>query len=196
MKIKSILFNLLLLMTAGLHANIGTYGFKPFPNTYFVETGTYEGGGVKQALKANCFKAIYSIEAHFPAFRNCKQYFAHNKNVHLFHGDSQNGLWNMIKHLNGTITFWLDAHIFPPVNDGRKNAPLLEELDQIKRHHIKTHTILIDDLSCCGSLAFDYLTLDDLKNKILEINPNYTFELLAGGDADEVANNILLAYIK
>lgn len=186
----------LLMVSSIVNANIGTYGFKDFPSWYFVETGTFSGDGVRKALEAGCFKKIFSIEADLPAVRDCRNKFAQNKNISIVHGDSKTDLWNIIKNLNHTITFWLDAHIYPPVTDGRQNAPLLEELEQIKKHHIKTHTILIDDLSCCGTLAFDYLTLDDLINKIKEINPNYTIRLLDGGNDDEALNNILLAYIK
>lgn len=182
-----------------LNCNVGTYGFAPFANDYFVETGSFNGDGILKALKANCFKQIYSIEAIEAFANNCKYRFHDRSNVQIIHGDSKDKLWDVIKGLNSPITFWLDAHIYPPIydeKDGRKNAPIMEELEQIKRHHIKTHTILIDDMSCCGTLAFDYVTKDDLINKIKEINPNYTITFLVGGDADEAKDNILFACIK
>ena len=194
MKAK-LVFSLLTLGSLA-NANIGTYGFKGFPSSYFVETGTFSGDGVRKALEAGCFKKVFSIDVDLNGVRDCQRKFSRNKNVTIVHGNSRTDLWDIIKDLDGTITFWLDAHIYPPVTDGRQNAPLLEELEQIKRHPIKTHTILIDDLSCCGTLSFDYVTLEDLINKIKEINPDYTIKLLDGGNDDEVINNILYAYIK
>lgn len=110
-------------------------------------------------------------------------------------GDSSKDLWALIKDIDAPMTFWLDAHIFPPRPDGGKNCPLIEELEQIKRHPIKTHTILIDDMHCCGSQAFDYLTQDDFIAKLLEINPNYHISFVPRGDAGEYPVNVLVAQV-
>lgn len=101
----------------------------------------------------------------------------------------------MIKDINQPITFWLDAHIFPPRTDGGKNCPLIEELDQIKRHPIKTHTILIDDMHCAGTAAFDFLTKEDLIQKIHEINPEYKIRYIPGGNDGEYPENVMVAII-
>lgn len=183
----------LLILVLNLHGNIGTYGFSQFKNYYFVETGTFRGDAVARALKEG-FKEVYSIEFFDVLVKAAKRRFENFKNVTIIQGDSKNALWDVIKDLDKPITFWLDAHIYPP-QEGIVNCPLIQELEQIKKHQIKTHTILIDDLSCCDTLAFDYLSLNDLINKIKEINPNYVFELLAGGDNDEVKNNVLCARI-
>lgn len=182
-----------------LNPNIGTARFKNFPNYYFVETGTFSGDGINIALTDNCFKEIYSIEVDKSHIQNCTNRFRNNTNVKIFEGDSKDILWDVIKDMDQPITFWLDAHIYPPIFDGsdeRKNAPLMEELEQINRHHIKTHTILIDDMSCCGTLAFDYVTRQDLINKIKSINPNYNITFIVGGNDDEVKDNILVATVK
>lgn len=178
-----------------IKTNIGTYGFKNFPNYYFVETGTFGGDGLQIALNSGCFTELYSMEVQQSFVVNAQNRFRKNRNVHILHGDSKCILWGVIKDLNKPITFWLDAHIFPPMK-GIQNCPLLEELDQIKKHPIKTHTIIIDDQSCCGQHAFDYLTQQDLINKIKEINSNYKITFLPGGNDDEVPNNVLVAYVE
>ena len=189
-------FILYLFTHLNISSNIGTYGFKDFANYYFVETGAYSGDGTKKALDSRSFKEFYSLEINEGSVYNCRLRFNNQTNVHFIQGDSKKDLWNIIKNLNKPITFWLDAHIYPGLTDGTKNCPLLEELDQIKKHHIKTHTILIDDMSCCGSIAFDYITKADLIKKIKEINPDYVIKFLDGGDLDEVKDNILYASVK
>ena len=103
-------------------------------------------------------------------------------------------LWEMIADIQEPITFWLDAHRFPPV-EGEKNNPILEELEAIAAHPIKTHTLLIDDINGAGHLDFDYVTLDQITAKILEINPDYSIKFADGGWFDEVKNNILVATV-
>lgn len=158
--------------------------FKKYPNLIFVETGTHHGAGVQQALDED-FKVVYSIEIDQKLFVECFHKFAHNRNVHLTFGDSGSGLKKIMAGIDKPVTFWLDAHV------GESSAPLLNELDVIKKHPIKTHTILIDDLRCwkVNKIGFDTETL---KKAILEINPNYKFVLEEG----HVPNDVLAAYIK
>lgn len=177
-------------------ANIGkTKGFTNYKNYYFVETGTFGGEAIRRALKDGFIEA-YSIEMNPRLFADCRNRFARSKNVHIYNGNSAEILWDVIRPLNKPITFWLDAHRGPGeyLNDG-KNSPIMFELEQIARHPIKTHTILIDDVSGCGGISFDYHTLDQIKAKISEINPKYTFQLIVGGENDEALNNILVAQV-
>ena len=192
---KKIVIGLLLLpMTGSLIANMGPQGFGQFKNDFFVETGTFGGDGIAKALSAG-FKEIRSIESEVGHVRYARQRFSQDTNVYIFHGSSAEILWDVIQNISKPITFWLDAHIFPPVS-GVKNCPLLEELEQIKRHPIKTHTILIDDMHCAGTAAFDFLTKEDLVKKILEINPDYTIRYVPGGDAGEYPVNVMVATVE
>ncbi len=189
------LFLLAVTLTATIaQANIGPQGFRAFLNPYFVETGTFGGGGILKALEAG-FPSIRSIEADPTLWHNTKKTFAAVPNITFFLGNSAIRLWDMIKDIQAPITFWLDAHVFPAKTDGTKNCPLIEELDQIQRHPIKTHTILIDDLHCAGTAAFDYLTKEDLIKKILEINPAYKITYVPGGDAGEYPENVMVAQV-
>ncbi len=179
-----------------LSANMGPDGFHAFKKRIFVETGTYGGDGIQLALEAG-FEVIYSIDINPIAIKDSRNRFANHQNVHIHKKDSSFELFDVIAHIDEPVTFWLDAHNgFPDQNAvGVKNTPLMEELEQIKQHPIKTHTILIDDLHCCGTLLFDYLTLDDIIEKVLEVNPDYIIDFVPGGDDGEYPNNILVAYI-
>lgn len=190
---KNLFFNLIF-ASAFAYGNIGTYGFKDYKNYYFVETGTFTGEGIRKALKANCFSEIYSIEVSKGLANNAKVAFKDKKNVFIAEGDSKSVLWDIIKNMNKPITFWLDAHVYPPIKN-KKNCPLIEELEQIKRHPIKNHKILIDDMHCCGTAAFDYLTRENLIEKIKEINSNYIVKFLPGGDDDSYLDNVLYAFV-
>lgn len=176
---KKLCFIALSIAYTTLIANIGPQGFDPRHTDYFVETGTYLGEGILRALEAG-FNQIYSLEFDAYHFHQARRKFRRNRNVHLARGDSAKDLWNIIKNIDTPITFWLDAHIYPPRPDGGKNCPLLEELEQIKKHPIKTHVILIDDLRCCDTQAFDFLTEQDIIDKILEINSQYQISYIDG----------------
>jgi hypothetical protein len=87
----------------------------------------------------------------------------------------------------------LDAHVCPARIDGGKNCPLIEELEQIKQHPVKNHIILIDDIHCCDTVLFDFMSREKLIDKIHEINPNYEIRYVDGGDAGEYKNNVMVA---
>lgn len=170
-------------------------GFEPYKNYYFVETGTYLGRGIRFALRAQ-FPQIYSIEINPEFVQSAQQIFKPYQQVHVIQGDSGIDLFNVIQDLDKPITFWLDGHRGTPDTNGGKNTPLLEELEQIKQHHIKNHTIIIDDMHCCKTILFDYLTREDIIAKIMEINPNYEISYIPGGDDGEYPDNIMIAQVK
>lgn len=184
----------LILIPLMASANIGPQGFHAHPNKYFVETGSYGGEGIQKALDAG-FSEVHSLDIE-PAFiRDCKRRFKNRNNVHLWLRNSGYQLWEVIEPINEPITFWLDGHRGTPDPNGGKNTPLLEELEQIKKHPIKTHTILIDDLHCCNTILFDYISREDIVNKVLEINPNYTVTFEPGGNEGEYPQNVLVAFV-
>ncbi len=174
-------------------ANISPSGFEAFPNYYFVETGTYNGQGILYALRAG-FPVIHSIELFPENVARVSKKFLDKPNVHVWQGNSGEKLYDLIKDFDKPITFWLDAHSGEDIPN-QKNTPLIEELDQIKRHHIKTHTILIDDMHCCGRMMFDFLTKEQIMAKIKEINPDYTIYFIPGGDDAEYPENVMVAQV-
>lgn len=190
---KKLLFVLLFVSAQLLQANMNTEGFVQYKNYYFVETGTHKGDGVKMALQAG-FSEIHSVELDSTMAKNNQSLFSKLNNVHIYCGDSGIILGDIIKNINKPITFWLDGHSDSP-HYNSKNTPLLEELDHIKNHPIKTHTIIIDDMRCCGTIYFDYITKDQVIEKILEINPNYTITFINGAAGIKQIGDILVAKI-
>ena len=111
---------------------------------------------------------------------------------------------NMRSHLyNGAFRdktmFFLDAHVDNTNIHGFKmRCPLLEELNAIKQLDRKDNVILVDDLRILrtphpwgegryGNINF----VEEIKNIILTINPNYKFATLNG----VIENDVLLAYV-
>lgn len=187
-----------MLFGSNIKANMSPEGFERFPNYYFVETGTWIGDGIALALrKSDCFEEIHSIEieSHYISIAQRRFESFIGKKVFIYQGNSGKDLWSIIAPLNKPITFWLDGHRGTVDPSGGKNTPLLEELEQIKRHPIKTHTILIDDMHCCNGSLFDYITKEDIIQKILEINPDYTIYYIAGGGEGEYPDNIMVAQV-
>lgn len=60
---------------------------------------------------------------------------------------------------------------------GEKETPLLEELDAIRRHEVKDHVILIDDVRCLGE--GDYPDMETLTRALRAIRPDYRVEVAA-----------------
>jgi hypothetical protein len=165
--------------------------FKKYPNEYFVETGTFVGEGVQMALACG-FQQIYSIELAEKYYLMSKQRFQAFDNVHIIEGDSGKILGDVIAVIDKPITFWLDGHWSNgDTAKGDTYTPLMQELDMIKKHPIKTHTILIDDIRCLEHPEFDWLTKEDLIKKILEINPKYQIRYENG----YIANDVLVAFV-
>ena len=169
-----------------------------YPNKFFVESGTYIGDGVAEALQCG-FQVIKSFEI-FPALaQQCQNRFLGVPNVEVILGSSSKLLFEHIKDMDGNITFWLDGHYSNTGTgyDPDNICPLLLELEQIKLHPIKTHTIMIDDRrllipSTNGGMdgMFD-ISEEQVVKKLLEINPNYKIRYEDGCEP----NDIIIAYI-
>jgi hypothetical protein len=156
---------------------------RKYLNDTFVETGTYDGGGIQVALCAG-YKTIYSMEADPDLYNKAKERFAKLDQVHTYLGDTAKDLNKILDQLNGRATFWLDAH---PIYGG--NSPLLQELHQIAIHPYKNHTIMIDDRT---HLSGFFLTEHEVVNALRLINQDYKIEY-APNNIDP--NDILVAII-
>ncbi len=166
--------------------------FTKYPNRYFIETGSFLGDGVQMALEAG-FEQIYSIELAPHYYQHCCSRFASYPNVTILQGNSTTVLPELLKHIDSPATFWLDGHYSCGINSGKgdTNCPILAELENIRQHPIKTHTILIDDIRLFGTIHFDFIALKEVIGKILTINPNYKICFEDG----VVPNDVLVAYI-
>lgn len=157
--------------------------FEKYRNPIFVETGSHLGDGIQQALDAG-FGMIYSIELNPDFYQLCFDRFGDVDNICLLLGDTNILLKEVLKVINDPATFWLDAHYY---ND---DSPLIHELKVIGEHHIKNHTIMIDDLRCWSKEVNGFDT-EILKEEILKINPKYRFAIEDGF----VSGDILTAKI-
>jgi hypothetical protein len=112
--------------------------------------------------------------------------------VELFHGNSEEIFPMIVERLDKPATFWLDAHISSQYGDKlAKNCPVVEELQAIKNHSIKTHTILIDDMNCFNTPSHDDIPLGYVRDMIRSINKEYKFSFLNAS----IPGNIMVAYI-
>lgn len=130
---------------------------------YFVETGTHLGGSVEVALELG-FDKVFSCELMKDRFDYCMNKFSENDNVYLWNGSSLDCFSEIVSNLDVKSLFWLDAH-----GEGG-GVPTFEELEIISTSSIKNHNILIDDVP-----IYFPNNANELKEKILEINPEYQF---------------------
>lgn len=172
-------------------ANMSPKGFEQFPNKYFVGTGAFSAT-INLALRAK-FSEIHYIVPDGETVENTRNYYQTYSNIKVWYADSSLLLGYIISKIDQPITFWLDGGMAP--RKGFKSNPILDELEFINQHPIKTHTILIDDMHVVGSDYFDGVTKEKLIEKLLEINPNYTITYVDGGERGEYKNNVMVAFI-
>jgi hypothetical protein len=162
------------------------------PNRVFIETGTQHGYGIEVALECG-FEKIYSIDIdskfHHEGSIKFKREIEQGR-VELFIGDSALMLKDILKYIDEPVTFWLDAHADAGII-GKSTCPVIDELEQIRDHGINTHTILVDDRRMFGVYWGVGTSEDDVKSKILTINPNYQIYLADGCEP----NDIIVAYV-
>lgn len=158
----------------------------------FVETGTYLGDTIWLALEIG-FKTIHSIELNDQLFLNAKKLFNHKNQVMIWNGDSVDCLPKIMGMINGPATFWLDAHASGPLKGGKSGgSPVLDELNIIKKHSCKEHTIFIDDRRLFGSEEWSGVKEEDAIKILKEINPSYNILFLDG----HIEKDVLCATIK
>lgn len=130
------------------------------------------------------FQKVHSIELSPLLYRECAQTFASDDRVNLWWGDSAEMLKFVLARLKVPATFWLDGHYSGGDTVlGSKQSPLMDELDLIAAHPVKTNTILVDDVrGFCRSderYQFDWA---DIVAKLQAINPNFVLRVPAGTD--------------
>lgn len=161
------------------------YNFTTYWNPVFVETGSADGTGILAALR-NGFPMVYSIELSVEYFNRCKlRFYNRKRRVRLFQGSSQEMLPIVLSKINEKCTFWLDAHYCGGSSGGQGGpVPIMDELKAIKNHHIKDHTILIDDIRLLreenGEWDYINFTLKDVEDMIYSINPKYQIIYIFG----------------
>ena len=149
-----------------------------------IETGTCDGRTVEFVLKHGA-KAVRSGEGSKVRYDNCVSKFTDDDRVQLWNGFSSDLLWEMIEDINEPVVFFLDAHPSGPGSYGHDEIQggnprfgqgnvLNQEIEIISRHHIKTHTVIVDDQH---NHEDGLKVIEIFKKRFLEINPNYHFSI-------------------
>jgi hypothetical protein len=108
-----------------------------------VETGTYYGEMVS-AMKHH-FDEIYSVEYDSRLAQRAQKKFARWRHVHIFEGDSQRVIPELLELLRQPALFWLDAGYYGWAGLQGDKQRLTTELESILLHRIHDHVILMDD---------------------------------------------------
>jgi hypothetical protein len=147
-----------------------------FSPEIFIETGTYKGKMVYAVMPY--IREIYSIELDQNHYQKARRRFAGYPNIHIIHGQSGQILPRILGDIDEPCLFWLDAHWSKgSTAKGDLQTPIMQEVECILNHaRADEHTILIDDARLFVG-ANDYPTIEALKNFILGIRPDLTFEV-------------------
>lgn len=166
----------------------------------FVETGSHRGDGIQAALDAG-FTCVYSVDIlPFAYGWCCHRYQDVRDMVHLACGDSRPWLQEVLAHSIGSPSvFWLDAHWCGgdgemdghDVHAQAAGAPLLDELEIIGRHRIRSHAILIDDVRQFGSDEY-FPGHDEVLDALSQINAGYE---ISYADSPAGKGDILVAKV-
>lgn len=139
----------------------------------FVETGTYQGRAVYNAMPLA--KEIYSIELEEDRYSKAKTIFESFPNVHILQGDSARVLPKIMPKLAGRCLFWLDAHYGDDEAPGAPRTTILDELRCVLNYPYP-FIILIDDARMYNGNG-DWPKLETLKSLIIESHPDCDIEV-------------------
>jgi len=141
----------------------------------FVETGTYLGDMVL-AVK-DSFNRIYSIELSPELYEKAAEKFLKYKHISIHQGDSSKVLPDILYGIKETCLFWFDAHYSGGITArGKKDTPILEEINYILNHSVKDHVVLIDDARLFTG-ENDYPTLEELRELVIHQYPGSIFDV-------------------
>jgi predicted O-methyltransferase YrrM len=151
----------------------------------FVETGTYLGFTVEHVLDK--FEEIYTIELDLKLHEQASAKFEAHEKVICILGDSGKKLADLLYYMDDRALVWLDAHWSAGITArGDKDTAITAELDALGEATRRDHVLMIDDLVDFNGQN-GYPTVDELKQRVREINPLYEIHLL------DVRRGVLLA---
>jgi hypothetical protein len=154
------------------------------PAKYFIETGSYTGGGAS-AARVMGYEKIISIEIDEDLYNTCVKLFKDDSNVRFIHGNSALELEKVLETIDEKALIFLDAHSL-------EYNPIMEELEAIKNCGFKDHIIMIDDKREFVRGVWTDITVSMLVKKLLEINPDYK---IVYEDSNNAKGDIITAWI-
>jgi hypothetical protein len=182
------------------------FNLEKYLNSVYIETGYFRGESLKFAISTG-FKKLHSIEINKVFYEQGLYEFENHENIFLHLGSSLDVLPSLLDNLNERATFYLDAHdlnyagMNPSSYEKKHGCPIIDELEIIKSHKIKNHTLIIDDLRVFDGLdnknkPYSWaegtnISIQKIKEKVLEINSDYKFIEEDG----VIENDVLVCYI-
>lgn len=183
-----------------MHGEVSQQVLMKYKNSdVFICLGIYASVSFEGAIGAN-FTKLYGIDEDPVLVEHAKiiipDYLRYHKRRNISY-DIQVGtlyaLKRLIAQMRTSFTIVLGDN-FPSIDEARVNT-ILRELEVIKEHPIKTHTILIDYINYAGTKRFGNITVEAIQQKLLEINPHYVFAFEKGGHLGQEEQAILIARV-
>jgi len=144
-----------------------------FPNSTWIETGTYLGQTTDELSKHGSF--VYSIEPEPILYSNALAYFKSYPNVEILKGLSEEVFPSLLTKLTGDINFWLDGHYSSGItHKGPQDTPILDELAHISKNlnHFGKVCVMIDDIRCFNPEIVQYASYPTLNVLVDWANQN------------------------
>ena len=143
---------------------------------YFVETWTYEWDTTQ--IISKLVKVVYTIELAKYYYDLAVIRFKNQRNIILLCGDSWEKLSEVFNSsLNDRCLIFLDGHYSGwETAKGKTDCPIFWELEKIKKHHIKNHIIVIDDVRLIW-VDIHYPDMKNLIDFLLSINEKYSIRI-------------------
>ena len=169
-------------------------GFDKYRNPVLIESGSYNGDGIQDAL-TNGFDRVISFEVSASLHAACKRRFQGNPKVTLVHGSTNKCLPEYLQSIRDPITFWLDGHYshVPECSFVGKPCPIIEELQVIMSFSSgrTKDVILIDDRrlmrpSAVLSDGMFSVRESDVVEILRKINPNFQISYIDGHVKDDI----------
>lgn len=146
---------------------------KIYKYPYFVETGTYLGE-TPLVLRGD-FEHLWTIELDEALFEKAKNLLQPYPHIFCIRGDSKEVLGKLAPQLDKPTIFWLDAHYSGAgTAHGEVKTPLVQELQAINLSPIKSHIIIIDDISDFSATESN-VPLSQVIRLLEKINSQYKY---------------------
>jgi len=118
----------------------------------YLETGTFKGENLESVINADLFNFIYSIELDPVWYQFNKERFNNYTHCFFYNGDSSQILPQVLRVIDFSCLFFLDAHYSGPGTAmGNEESPLLSELHILAKEKLDSGTvIIIDDCRMLG----------------------------------------------